>query len=216
MDSNPLLHFPTDFIEERSNIPCLDGVREGKGTIYYKCKNHPEWTIFIFQGVWENDLLNGPFSLIHNNCIILEGEYKNNILYYKKKRCENGLVYTGDYWKSIEMKMQKEIKDCDVKTVFPIRKSEEVGEEVSEEENEEENDDYNDDYDKESEEEIADDFVVQPVKVKESPQAILYKKVIYDHFHSILPCHFIQYESSSHRTFWYFCSPSYFIITTVI
>ena len=75
---------------------------------------------------------------------------------------------------------------------------------------------------------IPDDFYVQtaqsvkpvqpvkPVQTTNKVSRLEYKNIIYNIFNGSIPSRCVQYQSPSRGTLWYFYSPSYFLITTVL
>ena len=103
--SNPvdedILVFPKDFIVERENVPIAGGIREGSGTVLYRAKQHPEWSVFELRGNWMEDELHGKASLYHNTHLLFTASYVYGVMYFKRERCDGGVLLTPDGCKPI-------------------------------------------------------------------------------------------------------------------
>lgn len=81
--------YPNDFEVVSEDIPCLGGIIEGKGTIIYKCTDHPDWSVFVLKAEWVDDKLHGPFSIHHDGRVLVSGEYRNNVIQFKGRACSS-------------------------------------------------------------------------------------------------------------------------------
>lgn len=219
--------FPTDLVIEREDVPSVCGVREGSGILYYKCKKHPEWSVFILKGTWEDNILHGSFSLYHNTHELLYGVYKQGVLFFKGKRCDKGIQITEHGCFPIKSEQIISRESSKVITIIPSEKKEEPIQLTDAGENEDEEsfpceDEQISDSEEESDEDKSDDGEEDTdetpsfrVKEKESGEKQRYKQIIYSHLTSTIQCHFVEYENpSSHRILWYFLSSQYCLITT--
>ena len=93
--------FPKDFIVERENVPIAGGIREGSGTVLYRAKQHPEWSVFELRGNWMEDELHGKASLYHNTHLLFTASYVYGVMYFKRERCDGGVLLTPDGCKPI-------------------------------------------------------------------------------------------------------------------
>ena len=87
--------YPNDFEAVSEDIPCLGGIYEGKGTIIYRCKGHPDWSVFILEAEWVDDKLHGPFSIHHDGRVLVSGKYQNDVIQFKGRPC-SGIRITDE------------------------------------------------------------------------------------------------------------------------